>query len=337
MHILVTGGAGYIGSHTVLALLKLDYHVTIIDNFSNSSPKVINILKRLSGSDKLTLWDLDLLNTEFLHQRVSMSLNSFDACIHFAGFKAVGESVNKPMMYYRNNLVSTMNLVDFLKQVNCKHLIFSSSATVYGSVDKKSVDETHEPLVTTNPYGSTKLFIEQMLQDVAKADNSWSIGILRYFNPIGADSSGDIGEDPNGLPNNLLPFMTQVAIGKIPCLKVFGNDYPTHDGTGIRDYIHVEDLANGHVAALHHPKKGSHVYNLGAGKGTSVMEMIEMLRQVSGNNFPYEIVERREGDVAISVADPSKAEKVLGWKTKRTVLEGIRDSWNWQRKHPNGY
>jgi UDP-glucose 4-epimerase len=336
MKILVTGGAGFIGSHTVVELLTRGYDVTIVDNFINSKPESLKRIAELAGRApdfcEVDLTDAEKVDAIFASDR-------FDAVIHFAGLKAVGESVAQPLRYYDNNLVSTLVLLKAMKKYGVKNLVFSSSATVYGV--PKTVPITEDfPLSVTNPYGQTKLMIENMLRDIHKAEPEMGIALLRYFNPIGAHKSGRIGEDPNGIPNNLLPFISQVAIGKLPKLRVFGSDYPTCDGTGVRDYIHVVDLAIGHVAAIErlagHPGEMVTV-NLGTGNGYSVLEMVKAFEEASGRPVPYEIVERRPGDVAACYADPSHAFEVLGWKAERGLRQMCEDAWRWQSQNPNGY
>ncbi len=335
MSMLITGGAGYIGSHTCVQLLEAGYPITVIDNLCNSSIEAIQRVKKITGKD-FRFYQADLRNENALDD--IFKENEIDSVIHFAGLKAVGESVAQPLKYYDNNLRSTLSLLRIMEKYNVKKLVFSSSATVYG--DPHTVPITEDfPLSATNPYGMTKLMIENILKDLQKADGDWDIALLRYFNPVGAHESGMIGEDPNGIPNNLVPYISQVAIGKLEKLRVFGNDYPTKDGTGIRDYIHVVDLADGHLAALKRlqTKSGLVIYNLGTGTGYSVLEMVEAFSQASGRPVPYEIVKRRPGDIAECYADPEKAEKELFWKAKRGLAEMCRDSWNWQQKNPNGY
>jgi UDP-glucose 4-epimerase len=336
MNILVTGGAGYIGSHTVVALLNQGDHVVIVDNFYNAKPEVLRRIERITKKSP-TFYELDVKDEVALSN--VFSKHAFDAVIHFAGYKAVGESVSKPLAYYDNNLNSTMTLLKVMLKFQVHRLVFSSSATVYGNPSKMPLLETDPVGGTTNPYGSTKLINEMIIEDVVKANPTLQVAILRYFNPIGADPCGLIGEDPQGIPNNLMPFITQVAIGKRPFVSVFGNDYPTIDGTGVRDYIHVSDLALGHVAAIKKLKEnpGFVVYNLGTGKGTSVLQMIQAFEQASGKKIPYQIVARRPGDIAVSYADCKKAEKDLGWKTQKTVLDACIDSWRWQQQNPNGF
>jgi UDP-glucose 4-epimerase len=335
MAILVTGGAGYIGSHTCVELLNTGYEVVIVDNFANSKPASLKRLKEISGKD-FVFYEIDLLDREGLAK--VFSDNQIEAVIHFAGLKAVGESVSKPLQYYHNNITGTLILCEIMQEYGVKILVFSSSATVYGMPEKMPISEEF-PLSTTNPYGSTKLMIEQILKDLYVADDSWSIALLRYFNPIGAHKSGLIGEDPSGIPNNLMPYITQVAVGKLEKLQVFGNDYPTVDGTGVRDYIHVVDLANGHLKALEKvlEDQGVEAYNLGTGTGYSVLQLISAFEKASGKKVPYEIVDRRTGDIAECYANPSKAKKQLGWEAQRGVEEMCMDAWRWQEKNPYGY
>ncbi len=335
MAILITGGAGYIGSHTCVRLLEAGYDIAVIDNLCNSSMEAIRRVKQITGRD-FKFYAEDLRSRETL-DRVFRE-NEFDSVIHFAGLKAVGESVAQPLNYYENNLISTLSLLRVMDQYHVKKLVFSSSATVYG--DPASVPITEDfPLSATNPYGMTKLMIENILKDLCRADKAWDIALLRYFNPVGAHESGLIGEDPSGIPNNLMPFIAQVAVGKLPKLKVFGTDYPTRDGTGVRDYIHVVDLADGHLAALKKLRTGCGlvVYNLGTGVGYSVLEMAEAFSRASGRPVPYEIAARRPGDIAECWADPRKAEAELSWKARRGLDEMCRDTWNWQRENPDGY
>lgn len=335
MKILVTGGAGYIGSHTVIELLGKGYEVVIVDNFYNSHPEVLERIKELSGKD-FKFYEIDLLDKNSLKK--VFEENKIDSVIHFAGYKAVGESVEKPLMYYHNNLTSTFILCEVMKEYGVKNIVFSSSATVYGLSNISPLKEDL-PLSTTNPYGTTKLFIEQILRDLYISDKDWSIALLRYFNPIGAHISGRIGENPNGIPNNLMPFITQVAVGKREKLSVFGNDYDTVDGTGVRDYIHVVDLAKGHIKALekHMDFKGVEAYNLGTGKGVSVLELVNTFEKVNGVKIPYTISDRRPGDIATCFADASKAKKELGWEAEKTIEDMCKDSWNWQKNNPQGY
>ncbi|SMO33707.1 UDP-glucose 4-epimerase GalE [Gracilimonas mengyeensis] len=337
MNVLVTGGAGYIGSHTVLELLNEGHHVIVIDNLSNSSEEALNRVKDITGKgEQLTFFKEDLLNKDAVESIFEQ--HDIDSVIHFAGYKAVGESVAKPLMYYDNNLGSTLYLCEAMKKHGVKNIVFSSSATVYGDPHEVPITEDF-PLSATNPYGRTKLFIEEILKDLYTADDSLNIALLRYFNPVGAHKSGKIGEDPNDTPNNLMPYISQVAVGKLEKLAVFGDDYPTHDGTGVRDYIHVVDLALGHLKALEklESKPGLVVYNLGTGKGSSVLDMVKAFEKASGKKVPYKITDRRPGDIAACYADPSKAEKELGWKATRGIDEMCEDTWRWQSQNPNGY
>ncbi|MDG4527346.1 UDP-glucose 4-epimerase GalE [Streptococcus suis] len=335
MSILVTGGAGYIGSHTVVELLKLGKEVVIVDNLSNSSILVLDRIETITGK-RPTFYELDVADKEALRQ--VFENENIEAAIHFAGYKAVGESVAKPIMYYENNIMSTLALVEVMAEFGVKKIVFSSSATVYGLNNPSPLVETI-PTSATNPYGYTKVMLEQILRDVEVADKEWSIALLRYFNPIGAHESGLIGEDPAGIPNNLMPFIAQVAVGKREELSVFGNDYDTVDGTGVRDYIHVIDLALGHIKALEKisTTAGVHTYNLGSGKGTSVLELVQAFEKVNGVPVPYKIVDRRPGDVATCYANADKALEELDWKTEKTIEDMCRDTWNWQSKNPNGY
>lgn len=335
MKILVTGGAGYIGSHTVIALLQAKHDVVVVDNYVNSCAAALFRVKKITGVD-FNSYEVDLLNYDALEN--VFKKEKIDAVIHFAGLKAVGESVAHPLRYYNNNLTGTLNLLSLMEKYKVNNFVFSSSATVYG--DPKTVPIAEDfPLSTTNPYGTTKLFIEQILRDWCKANSSLNVVLLRYFNPVGAHSSGLIGEDPNGIPNNLVPYVLKVAIGTLPNVNVFGDDYPTPDGTGVRDYIHVCDLANGHVAALQKIQEncGCETYNLGTGRGYSVLEIIKTIEEVSGKTIPYKIVGRRAGDIATCYADSTKAFKELGWKAEKTLKEMCADSWNWQQKNPHGY
>ena len=336
MNVLVTGGAGYIGSHTCLELLESGYGVVVIDNLYNSNPKSLERVEALTGK-KLRFYEGDVRDEALL--RKIFAENEIGCVIHFAGLKAVGESVAKPWEYYDNNLNSTLVLTKVMKEVGMKNIIFSSSATVYTADNEMPLKETSRTGYCTNPYGWTKYMTEQILSGISHADESWSVVLLRYFNPIGAHESGMIGEDPRGIPNNLMPFITQVAIGRREKLSVFGNDYDTTDGTGVRDYIHVVDLAKGHVAAVKytvaHP--GCEVFNLGTGTGYSVLDMVRTFQEVNGVKVPYEVVPRRPGDIATCYADPGKSEKVLGWKARHTLADMCRDSWNWQSKNPMGY
>jgi UDP-glucose 4-epimerase len=335
MNVLVTGGAGYIGSHTVLELLKDSHEVIVVDNLSNSSREALNRVKKISGKD-LTFYEEDLLNKSAID--TIFEDHNIDSVIHFAGYKAVGESVDKPLKYYDNNITSTLYLCELMKKHGVRNIVFSSSATVYGDPHEVPITEDF-PLSATNPYGRTKLFIEYILKDLHVADDSWNIALLRYFNPVGAHKSGLIGEDPNDIPNNLMPYVSQVAVGKLKELSVFGDDYPTPDGTGVRDYIHVVDLANGHLKALEklNTNPGLVVYNLGTGAGSSVLDMVRAFEKASGKEVPYKIAPRRSGDIAACYADPSKAEKELGWTAKRGIEEMCRDAWKWQSDNPNGY
>lgn len=336
MKILLTGGAGYIGSHTAVELSAAGYDVVIADNFSNSSPKVLKRLETITGK-RFPLYEIDVADKKALAK--VFEENEIGAVIHFAGYKAVGESVKVPLSYYRNNIDTTLSLLEVMGEYGCRNLVFSSSATVYGKRAELPYREDMETGPCTNPYGWTKLFIEQIITDYAAANNGFSAVILRYFNPVGAHESGLIGEDPRDIPNNLVPYISRVAVGKLPHLNIFGNDYPTKDGTGVRDYIHVTDLAGGHVAAIDFAEKhsGTEIFNLGAGKGISVLEMVNAYSKACGHDIPYEIAPRREGDIAQCYADAGKAYEILGWKTKFTVDEMCRDSWNWQSKNPNGY
>lgn len=335
MAILVTGGAGYIGTHTCVELLNAGKDIVIVDNFVNSKPEALNRVKKITGKE-FKFYEVDLLNKRDLEK--VFSENKIESAIHFAGLKAVGESVQKPLLYYHNNLTGTLNLLELMQKYEAKKIVFSSSATVYGVPKTVPIKEDF-PLSTTNPYGSTKLMIEQILRDVFVADNSWSIVLLRYFNPIGSHESGLIGEDPNGIPNNLMPYIAQVASGRLDHLNVFGNDYPTHDGTGVRDYIHVVDLAVGHLKAIDKAQKdlGVFAYNLGTGKGYSVLDIVKAFEKASGVKVPYEIAPRRAGDIAECYADPTKAYEELGWKATRGIEEMCVDTWRWQKANPNGF
>lgn len=331
--VLVTGGAGYIGSHTVVELLDAGYEVVIVDNFSNSHVEVINRIQMITGKYP-TLYQLDLLEKQLL--RDVFLEHEIDGVIHFAGLKAVGESVKLPLMYYKENILSTINLCELMTEFNVKKLIFSSSATVYDSANKMPVNEKAN-LNASNPYGRTKLFIEDILRDLYISDAEWKITLLRYFNPVGAHKSGLIGESPNGIPNNLMPYITNVASGKLDKLQVFGSDYNTPDGTGVRDFIHVVDLAIGHLRAYEKKNTpGVSTFNMGTGQGHSVLEIIEAFEKATGINIPYEIVDRRPGDIPVSFADVSKAKHELNWKAERDVIEMCYDAWNWQEKNPDG-
>ena len=335
MTILLTGGAGFIGSHTYVELVNAGYDAVITDNFYNSCPEVIGRLERITGKP-VPYYNLDVCNAEALNSVFDQ--HPFDAVIHFAGYKAVGESVSKPLEYYRNNLDSTLTLCEAMRSHQVKRIVFSSSATVYGAATVMPITED-QPTGCTSPYGWTKYMIEQILRDVAIAYPDWAVALLRYFNPIGAHESGLIGEDPVGIPNNLMPFVSQVASGKLKKLRVFGGDYPTRDGTGVRDYIHVVDLARGHVAACAYLENhaGCEVFNLGTGSGFSVLEVVKTFEQVNGIAIPYEITDRRPGDIAECYADVSKARELLGWKAEKTLTDMCRDSWRWQSANPNGY
>ncbi|HFL2414745.1 TPA: UDP-glucose 4-epimerase GalE [Clostridioides difficile] len=335
MAVLVAGGAGYIGSHTAIELLESGYEVVIVDNLSNSNSIVVDRIKELSKKP-VKFYNIDIRNKDEMH--VVFKENNIESIIHFAALKAVGESVEKPIEYYSNNLISTLNLFELMREYGVKKFVFSSSATVYGDPHTCPILEDF-PLSVTNPYGRTKLMIEQMLVDISKADKSLDMALLRYFNPVGAHKSGRIGEEPNGVPSNLMPYITKIAVGKLKELSVYGNDYPTHDGTGVRDYIHVLDLAAGHVKALQKLEEnpGLVVYNLGTGKGYSVLDLVKAFSKASGKEIPYKIVGRRAGDVAMCYADSSKAEKELGWKAKYELEEMCEDSWRWQSMNPNGY
>lgn len=335
MRVLVTGGAGYIGSHTCVELLEAGHAVTVVDNLSNSKEESLRRVREITGRDlafvRADLRDGAALDALFGHQ-------SFDAVIHFAGLKAVGESVQRPIDYYENNVGGTLSLCRAMAKAGVKRLVFSSSATVYGDPASVPIREDF-PLSATNPYGRSKLFIEEILRDLHVADPSWNLALLRYFNPVGAHGSGRIGEDPNGLPNNLMPFVAQVAVGKLPRLRVFGNDYPTPDGTGVRDYIHVVDLAKGHLAALEKLRQspGLVTYNLGTGRGYSVLEMVAAFEQASGRPVPYEIVARRPGDIATCYADPTLAREELRWQAELDIDAMVSDTWRWQSGNPDGY
>ncbi|MFU2423961.1 MAG: UDP-glucose 4-epimerase GalE [Bacteroides sp.] len=336
MAILVTGGAGYIGSHTVIELQNAGYDVVVMDNLSNSSEVALERVQEITGKP-LTFYKADILDREATEE--IFSKEKIEAVIHFAGLKAVGESVQKPWEYYNNNITGTLILLDVMRKHNVKNIIFSSSATVYGEPEKVPVTEETPKGSCTNPYGWTKSMLEQILTDIQKADPSWNVILLRYFNPIGAHKSGKIGENPNGIPNNLMPYITQVAVGKLPKLGVFGNDYPTPDGTCIRDYIHVLDLATGHVKALERLKKnaGLDVYNLGTGIGYSVLDVIHNFEAATGITIPFEFKPRRAGDIPVNYSNADKAWKELGWKAQYGIKEMCEDSWRWQSSNPNGY
>lgn len=332
--ILVTGGCGYIGSHTVVELLNAGYEVVVIDNLVNSSSEALEKVRQITGKD-IKFYEKDLLDEQAVYD--IFEKEGFSSVIHFAGLKAVGESCKIPLVYFNNNITSTLNLLKAMEKYNVKSLVFSSSATVYGKPASVPISEDF-PLSVSNPYGRTKLIIEDMLRDIYKADNRWDIALLRYFNPIGAHESGEIGEDPDGIPNNLLPYVSKVAAGELEAVNVFGNDYDTPDGTGVRDYIHVTDLAKGHISAL--GKLNSHpgivTYNLGTGRGYSVLEIIKNFEQACGRKIPYRITDRRPGDVDICYANPEKAEKELGWKAQSDIRKMCEDAWRWQSRHPHG-
>lgn len=335
MAILITGGAGYIGTHTMVQLLEAGRELVVVDNFINSKPYSLERVKKITGKD-FKFYQVDLLDYEAL-DRVFVE-NDIDSCIHFAGLKAVGESCEKPLLYYHNNITGTLNLCDIMQKHGAKRMVFSSSATVYGKPASVPITEDF-PLSTTNPYGETKLMIERILKDLHAADPAWSISILRYFNPIGAHQSGMIGEDPQGIPNNLLPYVAQVATGKRECLSIFGNDYDTPDGTGVRDYIHVVDLANAHLKAIERAEKvtGVEHFNVGTGTGYSVLEIVRAYEEATGAKVPYKIVARRPGDIGECYANPAKAAEVLGWKAQYNIEDMCRDSYRWQTQNPNGY
>lgn len=336
MNVLLAGGAGYIGSHTCVELINAGYDVIIADNFSNSCPEAVARVEEITGR-KIPLYEADVCDKTAVEK--IFSKNKIDAVIHFAGLKAVGESCEKPIEYYRNNIDSTLTLLESMKKHGVNNFIFSSSATVYGTPETVPLVETMPTGSPTNPYGWTKLMMEQILTDTANANPDMSIVILRYFNPIGAHESGRIGEDPNGIPNNLMPYITQVAAGRLESLGVFGNDYPTHDGTGVRDYIHVVDLAKGHVKAIDYSAKhkGTEIFNLGTGTGYSVLDIVKAFSKINNIEIPYVIKPRRSGDIAECYADASKAAKILGWTAEKTLEDMCRDSWNWQSKNVNGY
>jgi UDP-glucose 4-epimerase len=336
MHIIVTGGAGYIGSHTCLELLNAGYDVTVIDNLSNSSEEALKRVEKICGKAP-AFFNADLLDIEAI-DRIFELCDDVKAVIHFAGLKAVGESVEKPILYYQNNVAGTINLCQVMQKYSVKNIVFSSSATVYGDPASVPIREDF-PLSCTNPYGRSKLFIEEFLRDLHKADPSWNIALLRYFNPIGAHESGQIGEDPADIPNNLVPYISKVAVGKLEQLSVFGGDYTTHDGTGVRDYIHVVDLALGHIKAVEkiNENPGVVTYNLGTGCGYSVLDVIKAFSKASGKEINYTITDRRPGDIACCYADPALAEKELGWKAVLNIEQMCADTWNWQSKNPDGY
>src|SRR6478736_7284893 len=336
MKVLVTGGAGYIGSHTTLCLLEEGHEVVVLDNLMNSNPESLRRVERLSGKN-VDFREVDLLDAPAVD--AIFAEGGFEAVIHFAGLKAVGESVEKPLWYYQNNVVGTLNLLHSMDAAGVRRLVFSSSATVYGASEEVPLIEK-APLDATNPYGRTKEQIEDILSDLGAADPRWSIALLRYFNPVGAHESGLIGEDPSGIPNNLVPFVAQVAVGRREKVMVFGDDYPTPDGTGVRDYIHVDDLAAGHIAALNRLTTTDapvSTWNLGTGQGTSVLELLHAFERACGHELPYEVVARRPGDIASSYADPSRAEAELGWRATRSVDDMCADTWRWQSRNPRGY
>lgn len=342
MKIIVTGGAGFIGSHTVIELINAGHSVVVVDNLVNSSKIALKRAEEIAGRE-IPFYQVDVRDREGLNK--VFAEHRFDCCIHFAGLKAVGESVSRPWEYYDNNINGTLVLLDIMRKHGCKNIIFSSSATVYGNPAMIPITEECPKGKCTNPYGQTKSMLEQILTDLHEADvkngdpNPWNVVLLRYFNPIGAHKSGLIGENPNGIPNNLMPYITQVAVGKLDHLNVFGNDYDTPDGTGVRDYIHVVDLAAGHVKALQAIKRkcGVEIYNLGTGKGYSVLDVVHAFEEANGLKIPYEIKERRAGDIAICYSDPAKAERELGWKARYDIVDMCRDSWHWQKNNPNGF
>jgi UDP-glucose 4-epimerase len=336
MRVLVTGGAGYIGSHTVLELLNTGYDVVVVDNLSNSKEESLRRVQKLAGKS-LTFYQVDIRDHSAL--RKVFASEAVDAVIHFAALKAVGESVAKPLHYYQNNVTGTLVLCDVMQEFGVRDLVFSSSATVYGDAQEMPLQEDFPLLPAENPYGRTKQMMESIFQDLYRSDDSWNIAILRYFNPIGAHESGIIGEDPNGIPNNLLPYVAQVAVGRLPYVNVFGNDYPTPDGTGIRDYIHVVDLAIAHIKALQklETDPGCVIYNLSTGKGSSVLEVISAFERACKNEIPFKFQDRRPGDVAVSYADPGKAREEMGWEAVRDLDQMCIDVWRWQSKNPNGY
>ena len=337
MNILVTGGAGFIGSHTLIELYKAGHTAVVVDNLYNANIEALRRVAEIIGIPEVPFVEADVRDRKALE--AVFAKNRFDACIHFAGLKAVGESVEKPLEYYENNLNGTFVLLDVMRKHNCKNIIFSSSATVYGDPAVIPIPEDCPKGQCTNPYGQTKSMLEQVMIDVQKADPEWNVVLLRYFNPIGAHPSGKIGENPNGIPNNLMPYITQVAIGKRERLGVFGNDYPTHDGTGVRDYIHVMDLASAHVAALQAitRKAGLAIYNIGTGQGYSVLDVVKAFIRVNKVDIPYTIMPRRAGDIATCYCNPEKAARELGWKAQFGLDDMCRDSWNWQKNNPNGY
>ena len=333
MSILVTGGAGFIGSHTAVELLNAGKEIIILDDFSNSKPEVLDKIRKITGKD-FKFYEVNYLDREKVEKKFEE--NDIEAVMNFAGFKAVGESVSKPLMYYRNNISGAVTLLEVMQKYNVKKFVFSSSATVYGDPEIIPITEDSKVGGTTNPYGTTKLFIEQILKDLYKSDNTWDICILRYFNPVGSHESGLIGEEPQGIPNNLMPYVVRVAAGTLKELSVFGNDYPSHDGTGVRDYIHVVDLAKGHVSAMNKLDKegsGLYIYNLGTGTGYSVLDMVKAFEESTGKKVPYKITERRPGDIATCYADPKKAKEELEWSAEKTLDDMCRDSWNYIEKN----
>lgn len=336
MSILITGGAGFIGSHTAVEYLDAGYDIVIVDNLSNSSPVALDRIRQITGKD-FRFYQVDLCDKEAL-EKVFIENPEIDSAVHFAGLKAVGESVSQPVRYYYNNLVSTLNLVELMSKYDAKKIVFSSSATVYGVPETVPINENF-PLSTTNPYGETKLMIERILKDVWVSDPDWSVSVLRYFNPIGAHKSGLIGENPRGIPNNLMPYIAKVAAGQLPYLSVFGNDYPTKDGTGVRDYIHVVDLAKAHLKALERAgqRTGIEYFNIGTGKGYSVLELVAAYEKATGIKINYLVAPRRPGDIAKCYADPHKAHKILGWRAENDIDDMCRDMANWQKLNPNGY
>lgn len=335
MNVLVTGGAGYIGSHTVVELLNNGDDVIVVDNLSNSKKEALDRVEEITGKS-VTFYKIDLLDKDGLDD--IFASHEIDSVIHFAGYKAVGESVEKPLMYYHNNITGTLNLCEVMQKHGVTDIVFSSSSTVYGDPEEIPVREDF-PVSATNPYGRTKLFIEKILEDLHVADSAWNVALLRYFNPVGAHPSGRIGEDPNDIPNNLMPYITQVAVGKLEKLSVFGDDYPTPDGTGVRDYIHVVDLAIGHLKALEKltSNPGVVIYNLGTGQGYSVLDVVKAFEKASGKEIPYKITDRRPGDIAANYADPTKAREELGWEAQYGLVDMCKHSWNWQSQNPDGY
>ena len=337
MSVLITGGAGFIGSHTAVEFLNAGYDIVVMDNFSNSKPIVLDRIKKITGKD-FRFYKADLLDVKSM-DRIFEENPDIDSVIHFAGFKAVGESVSKPIEYYHNNVTGTLYLCDSMRRHGVKTIVFSSSATVYGVPEVVPIKETARVGNATNPYGETKVMIERILKDIYVSDNEWNVSVLRYFNPIGAHKSGLIGEDPNGIPNNLMPYITKVAAGKLPYLHVFGNDYNTHDGTGVRDYIHVVDLARAHLKALESIKerRGIDYFNIGTGTGYSVLDIVKAYKEATGVEIKYEIEGRRPGDIDACFADPTKAREILGWQAEYGITDMCRDSNNWQKNNPNGY